>query len=133
MHYIRWKNGEEIVGLTEREMYKMLWEKTGETDPKTGLCFEPESYGKVPGEIEIGDPAELSEEELARMIGAARDNYGRLLAYAAAGIRDDIGREGISLTGRELPIGEIDERIDRLQKLREDLHSVLEEAERMRR
>ena len=125
MHYIRWNTGEGNAGLTEREMYKMLWERTGVTD-KSGLTLEPIDWGQAPGEPD-NDPADTSAEEIHQ----AAAEYRRMLRYALDGCRHLIWKTAFDLNKPELSATQAQEIVFQLGQMANDLDSYEAEAERL--
>ena len=126
MHYIRWNNGEEIVGLTEREMYKMLWEKTGTVDPRSGLCLAPKTYGEVEGEPNR-DPDDTTEEEVRQAAAV----YRKMLIYAVEGCKHLLWKTAFELNRPEVSATMAADVTDQLRQLAADLEVYEREAKRL--
>lgn len=122
IYYIRWNTGEESTGLTELEMYKTLWERTGTTDEETGLSIEPQEYGKMEGS---------EDDDLKEQLDVARKEYRKMLGYAIDGVKDRLWKTAFDLNRPELTGEQAQETAEKLRQMAHDLAGYEAEASRI--
>ena len=122
IYYIRWNTGKESTGLTELEMYKTLWERTGTTDEETGLSIEPREYGKMEGS---------EDDDLKEQLDVAREEYRKMLGYAIDGVKHRLWKTAFDLNRPELSGPMAQEIVFNLQQMAADLAEYETEAARL--
>lgn len=122
IYYIRWNTGEELTGLTELEMYKTLWERTGTTDEETGLSIEPKEYGKLEGS---------EDDDLKEQLDVAREEYRKMLGYAINGVKGRLWETAFDFNRPELTGEQAQETAEKLRQMAHDLAGYEAEAARI--